>query len=81
MDLPTYVASVVATAAAAVKLRFAANCERTTPSQDQTGRPTGRISNIAARVVGAGIEVDYGMSRAACSEYDLSVGARFSAAE
>jgi len=55
-------------AVAAVKLR-SADTEATSPCQDKTG-PTRRISNIAARVGSAGIEVDYGMSRAACSEYD-----------
>lgn len=63
-----------ACAVAAVKLRFA-DTEPTATRRDKTG-PTRRISNIAARVGGAGIEVDYGMSRAACSEYDLRVVGR-----
>ena len=61
-------------AVAAVRPRFA-DTEPTAPRQDKTG-PTRRISNIAARVASAGIEVDYGMSRAACSEYDLRVVGR-----
>lgn len=63
-----------ACAVAAVKLSSAAT-EPMTPRQDKTG-PTRRISNIAGRVDGARIEVDYGMSRAACSEYDLRVFGR-----